>query len=99
MSSRQAINGECDVKQVAKLFKDHPASVNETYFEHLGQASCFGLRMIGGGIACLLHGLLPFMFERTGSKQISMLHERMVANRAKRQSEQVSEQVREVAST
>jgi hypothetical protein len=84
-----------NVRPVAKLFKNHPASVNETYVEHLGQASSFGLRMIGGGIACLLHGLLPFLFERTGSSQISVLHERMVTSRIKRQPRDIREHPRE----
>lgn len=69
---------------IAKLFSEHPESVGESYVEHLGQASGFGLRMIGGGIACLLHGLLPFWFEKTGSNQIRLLHDRMVTNRQRR---------------
>jgi hypothetical protein len=66
---------------IAKLFTDHPASVGETYREHLAVASGFGLRMILGGCACLIHGLLPFLFVRTGSKQITTLHSTMVINR------------------
>ena len=63
------------------LFTDHPASVGETYGEHLQVAGGFGLRMILGGMACLLHGLLPFLFTRTGSRTIALLHERMVISR------------------
>jgi hypothetical protein len=66
------------------LFTDHPASVGETYGEHLAAAGGFGLRMILGGIACLLHGLLPFLFTRTGSSTIALLHERMVISRRRR---------------
>lgn len=66
---------------IAKLFTEHPASVDETYGEHLVMATGFGLRMILGGFACLLHGLLPFLFVKTGSKQITTLHSTMVANR------------------
>ncbi|HEX4569282.1 MAG TPA: DUF6356 family protein [Dongiaceae bacterium] len=62
-------------------FIDHPASVGETYGEHLVAASGFGLSMILGGLACLVHGLLPFLFLRTGSSTIARLHERMVVNR------------------
>jgi hypothetical protein len=62
-------------------FTDHPASVGETYGEHLAAASGFGLGMIFGGLACLVHGLLPFLFVRTGSSTIARLHERMVVNR------------------
>jgi hypothetical protein len=66
------------------LFTDHPASVGETYGEHLAMAGGFGLRMILGGIACLLHGLLPFLFTRTGSRTIALLHERMLVSRHRR---------------
>lgn len=62
-------------------FTAHPQSVGETYTEHLGMAVWFGLRMMFAGCACLIHGLLPFMFVRTGSRAISELNDRMVANR------------------
>jgi hypothetical protein len=62
-------------------FTDHPASVGETYAEHLRAASGFGFAMIGGGIACLVHGLLPFLFTTVGSRTIGVLHDRMIANR------------------
>ena len=64
-----------------RAFTEHPASVGETYTEHMGRAACFGLRMIGAGIACLVHALLPFLFVRTGSSAIAELNDRMVVNR------------------
>ena len=70
---------------ITRLFSEHPASVGETYSEHLLHASGFGLRMILGGMACVLHGLLPFLFVRTGSSQITLLHHKMVANRGRPQ--------------
>jgi hypothetical protein len=63
------------------LFKEHPASVGETYFEHMGMASSFGVRMVFAGTACLLHGFFPFLFVKTGSKAIAELHDRMVVKR------------------
>jgi hypothetical protein len=66
---------------ILRTFTDHPASVGESYLEHLGRATAFGLRMMCAGLACLLHGLLPFLFQRTGSRAISELHERMVTHR------------------
>jgi hypothetical protein len=67
-----------------RLFTGHPASVGETYLEHLCAASGFAVRMILGGIACFLHALFPFAFRRTGSECIEQLHDRMVVNRASR---------------
>jgi hypothetical protein len=57
-----------------RLFCEHPKSVNETYFEHLMFATGFGLRMLIGGLACVVHGLLPFLFKRTGSQCVCDLH-------------------------
>lgn len=64
-------------------FNDHPASVGETYSEHFRAASSFGVEMILGGLACLIHGLFPFLFKNTGSQAICRLHDRMVVNRDK----------------
>lgn len=65
-------------------FTEHPAAVGESYAEHLASASGFGARMIAGGLACIVHGLLPFAFTTTGSRTIRALHDRMVVNRTKR---------------
>lgn len=70
---------------ITKLFTEHPASVGETYGEHLAMATGFGTRMILGGLACLLHGIFPFLFVKTGSKQIATLHTTMVTNRRVKQ--------------
>ena len=65
------------------LFTDHPHSVNEDYFEHMRAASGFGFAMLRGGLACLVHALLPFLCLRTGSETIRALHERMVTHRVR----------------
>ncbi|MDJ0950198.1 MAG: DUF6356 family protein [Alphaproteobacteria bacterium] len=63
------------------MFTDHPASVGETYGQHMVSASGFAVRMFLGGAACLVHALLPFLFEKTGSTMITRLYDRMVTNR------------------
>lgn len=68
---------------LTKAFTEHPQTVGETYSQHFMHASSFGLRMVAGGIACLLHGIFPFLFVKTGSDQIRTLHGRMVVNRDK----------------
>jgi Family of unknown function (DUF6356) len=66
---------------LAALFTRHPESVGETYGEHLGTAAGFGWEMLLGSLACFVHALLPFLFERTASIAIRRLHARMVQNR------------------
>lgn len=62
-------------------FTDHPASVDETYSEHLAAAASFGVHMLLGSMVCFIHALLPFLFVKTGSRIITQLHDRMVAHR------------------
>ena len=64
-----------------RLFTDHPRSVGESYVEHLCFATTFGARMLQGGLACCLHGLLPFLFTTTGSRTVLTLYDRMTKAR------------------
>ena len=64
-----------------RAFTEHPASVGESYTEHLFRAVYFGARMVFAGIACLVHAVLPFLFVHTGSRAIAELNDRMVVNR------------------
>ena len=58
-------------------FTRHPRSVNETYREHMAMAWSFAIPMLLGGLACLVHGIFPFLFETTGSRCVKRLHERL----------------------
>ncbi|MBB6123698.1 DUF6356 family protein [Sphingobium subterraneum] len=66
-----------------RLFLDHPRAVRESYGEHFVAACGFGAAMIVGGIACVLHAVVPALFVRTGSDVVRRLHERMVVKRVK----------------
>ena len=62
-------------------FTDHPASVGESYPAHLHVATRFGVRMIAGGMAAMIHGIFPFLFKTAGSRTIEALHGEIVAKR------------------
>ena len=69
---------------IKRAFTEHPASVGESYTEHMGMAFGFGAKMIASGLACLLHGIFPFLFVTTGKDCIKDLHFRMVTHRDRR---------------
>jgi hypothetical protein len=71
------------MKSLHALFTEHPASVGETYWQHLATAMGFSLRLIAAGLCCLVHALLPFLFVRTASRTVTELHDRMLVNRAR----------------
>ena len=71
-------------------FTAHPHDVGETYLQHGGFACRFGAKMTLGGIAAFVHGLLPFLFQTTGSRVTRELNATLEqsAARARAQKEQ-----------
>ena len=60
-----------------RLFTDHPASVEETYLEHMAFALGFaGLLFLAGG-AALVHALVPGLCKSTASGLIRKMHARI----------------------
>ena len=49
-------------------FTAHPRSVGESYAEHCAFACRYGARMTLGGLAAVMHGFFPFLFQATGSR-------------------------------
>jgi hypothetical protein len=75
------------VAAMLRLFTEHPASVGESYFEHLRFASRTGATMLIGGCACFVHGLMPFLCTTTGSRTIRALAARLGGAQARHQPE------------
>ena len=71
------------MEQIKRLFTEHPASVGENYLQHLGSAWYFAWQMTLGAANCFIHGLFPFLFEKTGSGRVAHLHDRMIVNRSR----------------
>ena len=69
------------ILSMIRRFTEHPASVNETYFQHMGMAFGFGAKMLVGSLACFMHGLFPWVCLTRGSDTVRALHHRMVAHR------------------
>lgn len=69
---------------LSKLFTEHPASVNESYFEHMEMSGTFAFWLIIAGFCALVHAIFPFLLVKTGSGIIGRLHDRMVTNRVQK---------------
>lgn len=57
-------------KKLDELLMAHPRDIGESYGQHAGHACYIGARMIGAGIACLVHAVLPGLFVRTASHTV-----------------------------
>lgn len=66
---------------IVRWFHEHPASVGESYSEHATFAAGVGARMVLAGLACIIHGVLPFVFIDTGSRCIRGLNDTLTNRR------------------
>ena len=63
------------------VFLRHPRDHGEGYGEHARFAAGVGGRMVLGGLACLVHAVVPCAFTTTGSRTVRELSERLAARR------------------
>ena len=61
--------------------KSHLEEAGESYFQHMGFALSFSLKMFKAGFCVLVHAVFPELFKKTGSDCIATLHDQMVVNR------------------
>ena len=64
---------------INKLFLDHPATVDETYFGHMKFALTFAFWLTIAGIAALIHAFIPALCETTASRILGRLTAKMNA--------------------
>ncbi|MGK6355041.1 DUF6356 family protein [Sphingomonas sp. DT-207] len=64
---------------IDRIFLSHPRSVGESYGEHAATAARFGVTMVAGGVACLVHAVVPALFARTASDTVKRLYGQMKA--------------------
>jgi hypothetical protein len=64
-------------------FTAHPREFGEGYLEHCLFAMRYGVKMTLGGLAAIVHGLAPFLFQSTGSRITRELNRTLDESRAR----------------
>ncbi len=79
--------------RLLRAFTEHPASVGESYWQHLAFALGFAIKLILAGLAALVHAVLPFLFKTTASRLIAEMAARTGNRtaRANRSAEQAAD--------
>jgi hypothetical protein len=60
-----------------RIFLNHPATVDETFFQHMLFALRFAFALFAAAGAALVHAFIPCLFEKTASRIITQLHQRI----------------------
>lgn len=64
---------------IAALFLDHPAAVDESYFQHMRFAAGFAFWLFVAALAAVVHAVIPALCETTASRILRRLHARIEA--------------------
>lgn len=67
---------------IERLFTDHPRSLGMSWASHGIGAVGIAVRLIGAGLACLIHALVPAWFTQTAGKTVTQMHDEIVRRKA-----------------
>ena len=67
---------------IGRLFADHPRSLGMTWASHGISAAKISVELIGAGLACLIHAIVPGWFTETAGKTVIRMHDHMVKRKA-----------------
>lgn len=62
---------------IQSIFTKHPASLGETYFEHMRASLSYAVPLLGASMAAFVHAIFPFLFTTTASATVKQLYARM----------------------
>lgn len=57
-----------------KAFIDHPASVDESYFEHFAVATHYARELAGASVKAMVHAVVPGLCCTSASEKIKQLN-------------------------
>ena len=65
-----------------RLFFEHPRSLGMSWAGHGVGALAIGLRLVGAGVACLIHAVIPGVFTQTAGKTVTQMYDHMAQRKA-----------------
>ena len=63
---------------LSSIFLKHPEEKKMSYVEHLKHALALGLETLTCSIIFIVHGIIPALFETTGSTMIKNLNQKLI---------------------
>jgi Family of unknown function (DUF6356) len=65
-----------------RMFLEHPRSLGMSWAGHGVGAVAIGARLVGAGIACIVHAIVPGVFTQTAGKTITHMYDHMSQRKA-----------------
>ena len=78
----QRANAGRKERLIARLFTGHPRLLGVSWLSHGVGALKIGGQLIGAGLACVVHAVVPGLFTQTAGKTVTRLHNHMISRKA-----------------
>ena len=65
-----------------RAFRAHPNSLGMSWWGHGVGAARIGARLLGAGVACMVHAIVPVWFTQTAGKTVTDIHDEMLRRKA-----------------
>lgn len=80
MATQQDMKGQAGLAD--RMFLEHPRSLGMSWAGHGVGAVGIGARLVGAGLACLVHAVVPGVFTQTAGKTITHMYDHMTRRKA-----------------
>jgi hypothetical protein len=80
MATQQSANHQTGLAN--RLFIEHPRSLGMSWAGHGVGAVAIGFTLVGAGLACLIHAVVPGFFTQTAGKTITHMYDHMMRRKA-----------------
>ena len=67
---------------IDRLFTEHPRSLGMSWAEHGVGAVAIGATLVGAGVACLVHAVVPGWFTQTAGKTVTRIYDHIQSRKA-----------------
>jgi hypothetical protein len=67
---------------IGRLFNDHPRSLGMSWASHGAGAAIIGSRLVGAGVACLIHSIVPAWFTQTAGRTVTDIYDDIARRKA-----------------
>ena len=82
MAGEQTITDEKRVRLAHRMFVEHPRSLGMSWVGHGVGAVRIGAVLLGAGLACLVHAVVPGWFTQTAGRTVTRMYDHMNHRRA-----------------
>jgi hypothetical protein len=67
---------------VERMFVEHPRSLGMSWASHGVGAVKIGGELVGAGLACMIHAIVPAWFTQTAGKTVTQMYDHMTKRKA-----------------